>query len=162
MNLPQTIKDYKKKTGESIPDIAVNTGIPEANLYKWQKGTKPTNLEHYNILIAYMNGKLENVPRGTLEKPEEPTVLGLLQKHNDTLEKIILSNLNGLKDILKTNQILLMTVTIQQTAHDEVIMGSLDRLEKHKEGTLSSKADKKELEVRENMYRMGIVHSDGI
>lgn len=144
MGLPEKIKAYKEKSGESIPDMATNTGIPEANLYKWQNGTKPTNLEHYNKLVAYMKGKLENVPHGTISIAEH---MALLKDHNATLKKVILENLTAVQSSLKTNQIMIRSIQVQQTAQHEVMLGSLDRLENETEGTLAAKADKREFEL---------------
>lgn len=144
MNLPEAIKKYKEKTGESIPDIATKTGIPEANLYKWQNGTKPTNLEHYNKLVAYMKGKIENVPHGTISAAEH---IATLKDHNETLKRVILENLTAVQSSLKTNQIMIRSIQVQQTAQHEVMLGSLDRLENETEGTLAAKAGKREFEL---------------
>lgn len=145
MSLSEQLKAFKKKTGESIPEIAEKTGIPEANLYKWQNGTKPTNIEHYNVLIKYMDGKLENVPHGTVSAADH---ISMLKDHNETLKEIILANLTVIQASLKTSLDLMESIHVQQSAHDDVMMGAFDKLLKNKEGTLAAKSDKLEFDMK--------------
>jgi hypothetical protein len=45
-----------------MPAIAAETGIAKETLYKWEKGTKPSNIHDYFTLLNYldkMEGKLE-------------------------------------------------------------------------------------------------------
>lgn len=50
--------------------------------------------------------------------------------------------------------VMLQTVMKLQTAHDEVIMKSLDRLEKRPEGTLSGEADNLEMEIDQRLQNL--------
>ena len=46
-----------------MPAIALATGIAKETLYKWEKGTKPGNIEDFYKLKVYldkMEGKLED------------------------------------------------------------------------------------------------------
>lgn len=64
-----------------------------------------------------------------------------LEKHNEFLQRLIETNLDlTAKDI--------QTVMLSQTAHDDVIMKALDRLEKRPEGTLAGESDRLENEMK--------------
>jgi transcriptional regulator with XRE-family HTH domain len=45
MDLAEKIKTYRKDNNVSMPDLAIVSGISKENLYKWEKGTKPTDFE---------------------------------------------------------------------------------------------------------------------
>jgi transcriptional regulator with XRE-family HTH domain len=63
VNIGEQIKAYRKQNKVSMPKISQLTGIPTDRLYKWEKGTKPSDVEDVRKMEAFFSGKLENVPR---------------------------------------------------------------------------------------------------
>ncbi|OQP44248.1 hypothetical protein A4H97_33385 [Niastella yeongjuensis] len=66
-----------------MPVIATETGIAKETLYKWEKGTKPSKIEDYFILKAYldkMEGKLEEEAFET--ENQKPSTLRLSLRNN--------------------------------------------------------------------------------
>jgi len=49
------LKVFRVRTNTKMPAIAKATGIPKENLYKWEKGTKCSDVEQYNRLVAYLD-----------------------------------------------------------------------------------------------------------
>lgn len=126
MDLAQELKRYRKKKGHTMADIEALTGIPAENLYKWEKGTKPSDAEQLLKLRDYLAGKLETVPylSTTSSKPQkletpahrnnssakkegketplmasDPILtkyITLLEKENEHKREIIETNLTGL------------------------------------------------------------------
>lgn len=45
MDIAEKIKNYRKDNNVSMPELAKVSGISKENLYKWEKGTKPTDFE---------------------------------------------------------------------------------------------------------------------
>ena len=66
--LTNLIQAFKAKTKKTIALIALETGLSEENLYKWEKGTNPRDPEEYNLLVAYLKKGLEINP---MEPPVE-------------------------------------------------------------------------------------------
>ncbi|THU40805.1 hypothetical protein FAM09_01450 [Niastella caeni] len=62
------LKDFRLRKNLKMPAIAAATGISKENLYKWEKGTKPSDITLYNKLIDYME-KMENLPDHVLQDP---------------------------------------------------------------------------------------------
>src|ERR1044072_7231954 len=58
-NLAQRLKAFRKQTKIKMPAIAMLTGIAKETLYKWEKGTKPSDINDYFRLKAYLD-KMEN------------------------------------------------------------------------------------------------------
>jgi transcriptional regulator with XRE-family HTH domain len=50
----QRLAAFRKKYGVVMPAIAKATGITKENLYKWEKGTKPSNFNDYRALDEYI------------------------------------------------------------------------------------------------------------
>jgi len=53
------LKEFREKTRIKMPEIAKETGISKENLYKWEKGTKPSDINDYNKLKDYLD-KMDN------------------------------------------------------------------------------------------------------
>lgn len=53
------LKEFREKTNLKMPAIATITGIPMATLYKWEKGTKPSDINEYYKLQSCLD-KMEN------------------------------------------------------------------------------------------------------
>src|SRR6186713_968797 len=69
MDIGNRLKEFRKKKKVKMPAIAAATGISEENLYKWEKGTKPSDFTLYNKLVEYLN-TMENAPDFVVEDPK--------------------------------------------------------------------------------------------
>jgi phage repressor protein C with HTH and peptisase S24 domain len=69
MDIATRLKEFRKRKHIKMPAIAAATGISKENLYKWEKGTKPSDFELYNKLVAYLD-KMENDPDHYYEDPK--------------------------------------------------------------------------------------------
>jgi hypothetical protein len=52
--LPELFLEHKKRTGKKIPTIAKELNIIKEVLYKWEKGTKPSNMFDHLRIISYL------------------------------------------------------------------------------------------------------------
>ena len=68
MEIGNRLKEFRKRKNIKMPAIAEATGISKENLYKWEKGTKPSDFELYNKLVKYLD-KMENAPDHVYEEP---------------------------------------------------------------------------------------------
>lgn len=68
MQIGDRLKDFRRRKHIKMPAIAAATGISKENLYKWEKGTKPSDFTLYNKLIEYLD-KMENAPDFVYEEP---------------------------------------------------------------------------------------------
>lgn len=66
MDIGKRLKTFREKTKIKMPAIATATGISKENLYKWEKGTKPSDFIQYKELEKYLN-EMENAPEHILE-----------------------------------------------------------------------------------------------
>lgn len=62
-----------ENSGLSVPKLAIRLGLNHNNIYKWQKGAKPSDPEEYKIITKWITENLENVPRG-IEQGETPKI----------------------------------------------------------------------------------------
>ena len=60
--LQTKIKQVLAKCGLSIVEIAKACGVPKENMYKWSKGTRPSDPIVYNKLISSLDKFLQNFP----------------------------------------------------------------------------------------------------
>lgn len=67
MALGDDIKLKRKTAGLSAEALADLIGVSKDNLYKWEKGTKPSDPEDYLKITAWLSGKVEFIPKK--EKP---------------------------------------------------------------------------------------------
>jgi len=58
-HIGERLKAFREKSKIKMPAIATLTGIAKETLYKWEKGTKPSNVNDYFQLKAYLD-KMEN------------------------------------------------------------------------------------------------------
>jgi phage repressor protein C with HTH and peptisase S24 domain len=66
MDIATRLKEFRKKTKIKMPAIAAATGISKENLYKWEKGTKPSDFNLFKNLERYLD-EMENAPAHILE-----------------------------------------------------------------------------------------------
>jgi phage repressor protein C with HTH and peptisase S24 domain len=58
-HIGQRLKAFREQTKIKMPAIATLTGIAKETLYKWEKGTKPSDINDYFRLKSYLD-KMEN------------------------------------------------------------------------------------------------------
>jgi phage repressor protein C with HTH and peptisase S24 domain len=76
MTLAEKIKKYREENNVSMPDLSRATGISKENLYKWEKGTKPTDFEAVR--------KLQNI----LESNWKDLQIELIRNGDQTLNTV--------------------------------------------------------------------------
>lgn len=59
MNLGVQLRVYRKSKGHSVQKVSEITGIPADRIYKWEKGTRPSDAEDLLKIKDYLAGKLE-------------------------------------------------------------------------------------------------------
>jgi transcriptional regulator with XRE-family HTH domain len=69
MQIGERLKELRKKKNIKMPAIAKATGISKENLYKWEKGTKPSDFALYNKLVEFLD-KVESTPDYVFEEPK--------------------------------------------------------------------------------------------
>jgi transcriptional regulator with XRE-family HTH domain len=69
MQIGERLKELRKKKNIKMPAIAKATGISKENLYKWEKGTKPSDFALYNKLVEFLD-KVESTPDFIYEEPK--------------------------------------------------------------------------------------------
>jgi len=69
MQIGDRLKELRKKKNIKMPAIAKATGISKENLYKWEKGTKPSDFALYNKLVEFLD-KVESTPDYVFEEPK--------------------------------------------------------------------------------------------
>lgn len=103
----ELIKDKRKAERLSAEDLALKLGLKKENIYKWEKGSKPSDPEDYTKINAWLNN-LENVPRGIEQGSDLRDNLNqntLMQAVLNLTEsnKILASNNERLVSILESN-----------------------------------------------------------
>jgi phage repressor protein C with HTH and peptisase S24 domain len=68
MDIGKRLKEFRERTRTKMPLIAVATGISKESLYKWEKGTKPSDFNLYKTLVEYLD-KMDNSPELLNEDP---------------------------------------------------------------------------------------------
>lgn len=69
MEIGKRLKEFRKRKNIKMPALAAATGISKENLYKWEKGTKPSDFDQLKILIEYIE-KMDNAPDQVVEEPK--------------------------------------------------------------------------------------------
>ncbi|WP_207511066.1 LexA family transcriptional regulator [Longitalea luteola] len=78
LTIGSRLREFRLRTNIKMPAVAAATGIAKETLYKWEKGTRPSNLQEYFKLKSYID-KTENkleIERLDLEDKKHAT-LGL-------------------------------------------------------------------------------------
>jgi phage repressor protein C with HTH and peptisase S24 domain len=77
------LKEFRERTNIKMPAIAAITGIAKETLYKWEKGTKPSDINEYFKLKIYLD-KMEGQKEEELMEFEnkKPATLRLPFNHN--------------------------------------------------------------------------------
>jgi transcriptional regulator with XRE-family HTH domain len=69
MEIGKRLKEFRKRKNIKMPAIAAATGISKENLYKWEKGTKPSDFDQLQTLIEYINN-MDTAPDRVAEDPK--------------------------------------------------------------------------------------------
>lgn len=56
------IREKRKRLKMTVDELSEQLGISRENLYKWEKGTKITDMDAYRKLENWLRGEMENVP----------------------------------------------------------------------------------------------------
>jgi transcriptional regulator with XRE-family HTH domain len=91
MEIGNRLKEFRKRKNIKMPAIAAATGISKENLYKWEKGTKPSDFNLYNKLVEYLD-KMENAPDYVYEEPKLNGAAHNKQTATSLLTGILLSH----------------------------------------------------------------------
>lgn len=73
MNVGVQLRVYRKSKGHSVQKVSEITGIPADRIYKWEKGTRPSDAEDLLKIKDYLAGRLENGQK-ELENPSSTPV----------------------------------------------------------------------------------------
>jgi transcriptional regulator with XRE-family HTH domain len=68
--LQKKMQEVLEKTGMTLVEIARATGISKENIYKWFRGTRPSDSYVYNKLTKYLEDVLTSIPDMPLEELE--------------------------------------------------------------------------------------------
>lgn len=127
--LDKIVKEIQKKTGKSIKAIAEAASVDRSYL------SSTINAENiFELEDAYV-GKIANAFPSFFDKQQNPTL---------KISGDVMVSLNEIRDYV-------IAILTGQMAGNEVIMGSLDRLEKNPKGSLSAEADKLALQLAQRM-----------
>lgn len=167
-NSVEILQSARKKKGLSQEALAAQIGISHRMLQRYEEGKFPKYKSSVVKKIDQVLGtslyELIYEPKAK-ESPANETIsvaehVAMLKDHNETLKKVILENLTTVQASLKTNQIIIRSIQVQQTAQHEIMLGSLDRLEKKKAGSLLAKAGRREFELNGQLHEIDKIAAD--
>ncbi|THU40807.1 LexA family transcriptional regulator [Niastella caeni] len=77
-HIGKRLKEFRERSKIKMPTISAITGIARETLYKWEKGTKPSDIQEYFRLKSYLD-KMENKleEEQLLLEYQKPTTLRL-------------------------------------------------------------------------------------
>lgn len=108
MNIGEQIKAKRKSQRISAEDLAILLNLKKENIYKWERGSVPSNPVEYKRVMDWLEEKSDHSPNYS---EDHLKYVALLESTNKTLEKSIQLSLNALlegqrdiKALLKTNQ----------------------------------------------------------
>lgn len=114
MALGDDIKRKRKALGLSAEALARRIGVSKDNIYKWEKGTKPSDAKDYLKITRWLEGEIEIVPK--TEKPGsenyqadrikelEEKYIRKLEENEAWLKKIVESSLGDIVERQRTIQ----------------------------------------------------------
>lgn len=107
----ESIRQKRKKDGMNARELADYLDVKVENLYKWEKGHKPTDPEDYIKLEKWLSGKSESVPKKNTPVASLQPQGG--QDYRDEVIALLKEKINSDGRIFayaQTNQALLKTV----------------------------------------------------
>jgi transcriptional regulator with XRE-family HTH domain len=137
MTLGERIKAKRKLERISAEDLAVKLGLKKENIYKWERGSKPSDPEDFHKINMWLQGitRSENVPHENIlnsKTSDHDKYVALLESTNRTLEKSIQLSLNAMLENQRMIQAMLKTAV--QNGED-LLADNGRKLEKVKEET---------------------------
>lgn len=163
MQIHDKIRQARVSAGLTQAEMAEKLGIERSTYQYWEKKTPSIDsiklvaktLKLSEDYFFVRNDEKKQVQETPQENPDTRILIQTLQDHNKILREVIFTNLTGLGEVIKSNQEILGALLNSQTAHDEIIIGSLERLEKKPKGSLSVEADKREIDLRKTQNQRG-------
>lgn len=165
------IKAVRIERNVSVPKLALILNIPKDRIYKWEQGAAP-KFEDRQLIEKWISAENWNkIPQSAPEASLFPSIKTSLEptmnkdivvQLQDKLTKTYEERIKELKEdkaflqrmmetSLSSTPEWAKTLLLSQTAHDEVMMNAIDRLEKKPEGMLSAEADKLESEMKDRL-----------
>lgn len=157
MKLGDQIKAKRQKERLSAEDLARKLGLKKENIYKWERGSTPSNPEDYKIITDWLNN-LEHSPpalENSTTHDDTRELIKVLKEHNDTLKNQVQSSLADLAAELRSNRELLVALINGTTARGETMMEFLEDLTSQKRGSLLIRSDKRQIDLQEKRNQRG-------
>lgn len=123
----EQIREKRKKEGLSVDELAEKLKVPVQSLYKWEKGTRPNNPEHYTKLERWLEKGLESVPEALETEPKNGHSVSGIANTSQLLETINLLVRQNDK-LAETNRILAEKITTIPVGADSEIQRSVDTM----------------------------------
>jgi hypothetical protein len=144
-----------------VPVFAKQTGIPKDRVYKWlQQGNNP-KAEDEKKIAGWIDGekRMEKVPQNEKAPAESEDVyrdkyIKLLEDDQTFFKEMLRSSLGSI--LMKTEE-----MWARQKGTGEVILGSLERLEKAPKDSLVDEAGRRILEIDKEEHGPGSVAAPG-
>lgn len=111
MEIGIRLKEFRKRKKIKMPAVAAATGISKENLYKWEKGTKPSDFDLYHKLVQYLD-KMENTS-GHVEEPRSNGSSQRIQTPPAALSGIFLAQDDDALSITENNNAAGSIITIK-------------------------------------------------
>jgi transcriptional regulator with XRE-family HTH domain len=116
------IKRKREKERLSAEDLAIKLGLKSSNIYKWERGSTPSNPEDYNKINAWLNN-LEYVPNDPKVNSDLETELANIQAtliKLDATAKIIGTNVAELMAAKRGISVAKAAQELEETIRAEV------------------------------------------
>ena len=117
----EQIKAKRKELGISAPQLGKRLGIDPENIYKWEKGTKPSDPDDYKKIENFVNSdvkKLEDIPN-LLEDPET--------NYGDV--NVLREKIKSLRKLLLDQEEILMSQKETIKGHEETIKSQREMIQ---------------------------------
>jgi transcriptional regulator with XRE-family HTH domain len=163
-SLGERIKAKRDEEDISAEKLAKILGVTKENIYKWERGSKPSDPQVYNRITNWLN-KSERSTNTASSQPTWEEVLRRADDHAATLKEIILETLRGMNGKLTgidSNLNAVLAGVRKNVAISEAVtktaLKSLARIEKKPEESLIQEADKTRVEALKKGLRQGNQH----
>ncbi len=95
MNIGQQIKEKRKKDRISAEDLAIKLNLKKENIYKWERGSTPSNPEEFQRINDWLTGKVDQIPNYSNDHEK---YVALLESTNRNLERSIQLSLIAIQE----------------------------------------------------------------
>lgn len=171
------IKEKRDSQDLSAEKLALKLGVTKENIYKWERGSKPSDPDQLAALMKWLND-LENgtnkMADGTAKHEAKPDLLAtlmetmtqLMKTQNSLLEeqkKEVVSKISTIETNLNRALGGVSKLSLHVESAREVVLQSLARLEKKKdENALLKEADKRVGQKIESLNEQDTSFEDGM